>query len=62
MKHRPSMDNFLSTDIYGITADEYSLGRGNVETVRLIAESGIKVYSTGRRTSPPAGCMRNAWQ
>lgn len=43
MKHRPNMDNFLSTDIYGITADEYSLGRGNVETVRLMAESGIKV-------------------
>ena len=43
MKHRPNMDNFLSTDIYGITADEYSLGRGNVETVRQMIEAGIKV-------------------
>ncbi|MHB9038794.1 MAG: thiamine phosphate synthase [Armatimonadota bacterium] len=43
MKHRPNLANFLSTDIYGITADEYSLGRGNVETVRLMIEAGIKV-------------------
>lgn len=43
MKHRLNMANFLSTDIYGITADEYSLGRGNVETVRLMIEAGIKV-------------------
>jgi len=43
MKHRPNLVNFLSTDIYGITADEYSLGRGNVETVRLMVEAGIKV-------------------
>ena len=43
MKHRPNLVNFLSTDIYGITADEYSLGRGNVETVRLMIEAGIKV-------------------
>ncbi|MCL5105399.1 MAG: thiamine phosphate synthase [Armatimonadetes bacterium] len=43
MKHRPNLANFLSTDIYGITADEYSLGRGNVETVRLMAEAGVKV-------------------
>ncbi|MHB0912755.1 MAG: thiamine phosphate synthase [Armatimonadota bacterium] len=43
MKDRPNLANFLSTDIYGITADEYSLGRGNVETARLMAEAGIKV-------------------
>ena len=43
MKHRKKMENFLSADIYGITADEYSLGRGNVETVRLMVEAGIKV-------------------
>lgn len=43
MKYRPNMTNFLSTDIYGITADEYSLGRGNVETAKLMISAGIKV-------------------
>lgn len=43
MKNRPNMENFLSTDIYGITADEYSLRRGNIETVRLMIAAGIKV-------------------
>jgi thiamine-phosphate pyrophosphorylase len=43
MNYRPNMANFLSTDIYGITADEYSLGRGNIETVRLMIEAGIRV-------------------
>ncbi|MBP2653827.1 MAG: thiE [Firmicutes bacterium] len=40
---RPGMTNFLQTAIYGITADEYSLGRGNVETVRLLIAAGIRV-------------------
>lgn len=43
MKQRLNLINFLSTDIYGITADEYSLGRGNVETVRLMVAAGVKV-------------------
>ncbi len=43
MRHRQNLVNFLSTDIYGITADQYSRGRGNVETVRLMIEAGIKV-------------------
>lgn len=43
LRVRPGMDNFLSTDIYGITADEYSLGRGNAETVKLMIGAGIKV-------------------
>ncbi|MHB1455370.1 MAG: thiamine phosphate synthase, partial [Armatimonadota bacterium] len=42
-KTRPHMVNFMSTDIYGITADEYSQGRGNTETVRLMIAAGIKV-------------------
>lgn len=42
-KTRPNMVNFMSTDIYGITADEYSHGRGNTETVRLMIAAGIKV-------------------
>jgi len=33
----------LDTDIYGITASEYSLGRSNPEVVRMMLEAGIKV-------------------
>lgn len=43
MSHRTGMANFLAADIYGITAEEYSLGRGNVETVKLLLAAGIKV-------------------
>lgn len=43
LRTRSNLANFLSTDIYGITADGYSHGRGSVETVRLMVEAGIKV-------------------
>lgn len=43
MKTRLGMANFLAADIYGITADEFALGRGSVESVRLMIEAGIKV-------------------
>lgn len=43
MKHRPGLNSFLSTDLYGITADEYSRGRGNIETVKQMIEAGIRV-------------------
>ena len=52
MKHRPNLDNFLTTDIYGITADEYSLGRGNVETVRHMIRAGIKVIQYREKDKP----------
>ena len=52
MKHRPNLLNFLSTDIYGITADEYSLGRGNIETVRLMIAAGIKVIQYREKNKP----------
>lgn len=52
MKHRSNMRNFLSTDIYGITADEYSLGRGNIETVRLMIEAGINVIQYREKEKP----------
>lgn len=52
MKHRHNMQNFLSTDIYGITAEEYSLGRGSVETVRLMIEAGIKVIQYREKYKP----------
>jgi len=33
----------LNTDIYGITAEEYSLGRSNIEVVAQMIEAGIKI-------------------
>lgn len=52
MKSRTNMANFLSTDIYGTTADGYSLGRGNVETVRLMVAAGIKVIQYREKDKP----------
>ena len=40
-KQKP--DNPLNTDIYGITAEEYSLGRSNIEVVAHMIEAGIKI-------------------
>ncbi len=33
----------LNTDLYGITAEEYSLGRGNVQVVAEMLESGVRL-------------------
>jgi thiamine-phosphate pyrophosphorylase len=35
--------HWLETDLYGITAAEYSLGRSNVEVVRRMLAAGIKI-------------------
>jgi thiamine-phosphate pyrophosphorylase len=35
--------HWLETDLYGITAAEYSLGRSNVEVVRQMLAAGIKM-------------------
>ena len=40
---RLGMAELLAADIYGITAEEYSLGRSNIEVVALMIEAGIKV-------------------
>ncbi|HAK73897.1 MAG TPA: thiamine phosphate synthase, partial [Sporomusaceae bacterium] len=37
------MNNFLTTDLYGITSEEHSLGRSNIDVVRELVEAGIKV-------------------
>jgi thiamine-phosphate pyrophosphorylase len=39
----PSKSRFPQTDIYAITAGEYSLGRSNVEVVKQILEAGVKI-------------------
>ncbi len=41
VKRRP--DGPLNTDIYGITAEEYSLGRSNIEVAARMIEAGIRV-------------------
>lgn len=43
MKHRDNLKNFLSTDLYCITADKYSQGRGNIETAKQMINCNIKV-------------------
>jgi thiamine-phosphate pyrophosphorylase len=35
---------WLETDLYGITAAEYSLGRSNVEVTRQMLAAGIKIF------------------
>ncbi|TES89339.1 MAG: thiamine phosphate synthase, partial [Dehalococcoidia bacterium] len=34
---------FPQTDLYGVTASEYSLGRSNLEVVKQMLEAGIKL-------------------
>ncbi len=40
---KSALANFLSSDIYGITAQEYSLGRNNIEITEKMIEAGIRV-------------------
>lgn len=40
---RPGMENFLCTDLYGLTDEPHSLGRSNVQVAELLIASGIKV-------------------
>ncbi|SDE62117.1 thiamine phosphate synthase [Sporomusa acidovorans] len=56
MVHRPGMTNFLTTDIYALTAEEYSMGRSNVEVVKLLIKAGIKVIQY-REKNKQAGAM-----
>jgi len=43
MDKRAALDILLAADLYGITAEEYSLGRKNPEVVRMMVDAGIKV-------------------
>jgi len=42
MKAEAGLAKLLQTDIYGITAEEYSLGRSNIEVVAEMLKAGIK--------------------
>ena len=41
--HKRALAGLLDADIYGITAEEYSLGRNNIEVVARMIDSGIRV-------------------
>lgn len=43
MAAKRGLAGLLEADIYGITAEEYSLGRSNVEVAARMIEAGIKV-------------------
>lgn len=43
MKTKRGLAGPLQTDIYGITAEEYALGRSNAEVAALMIDAGIKV-------------------
>ena len=43
MMLRRGLAGLLEADIYGITAQEYSLGRSNIEVVARMIDSGIKI-------------------
>lgn len=43
MSSKHLMKYFLTSDIYGITAQEFSLGRSNIQVVQQMLDAGIKV-------------------
>jgi len=43
MIKKSAMADFLAADLYGLTAEEYSLGRNNVEVVSQMIKAGLKV-------------------
>jgi len=43
MISKPAMAGFLAADLYGLTAEEYSLGRNNIEVASLMIKAGLKV-------------------
>jgi len=42
-EHKRNLAGLLDADIYGITAEEYSLGRSNIEVVARMIEAGIRL-------------------
>jgi thiamine-phosphate pyrophosphorylase len=41
--NKHGLSGLLEADIYGITAEEYSLGRSNIEVAAYMIEAGIRV-------------------
>lgn len=40
---KPALETFLKADLYGITAEEHTLGRTNIEVAREMISAGIKI-------------------
>lgn len=53
MTREEHLSRLRSADIYGITANEYSRGRGNVETVRQMIAAGITVIQYREKDLKP---------
>lgn len=47
------LETLIAADIYGLTAEEYSLGRTNVEVVELLIAAGIKVIQYREKYKKP---------
>lgn len=45
-----SKKNVLATDLYGITAEKYSLGRSNIEVVEEMIAAGIEIIQYREKT------------
>lgn len=54
MQYRPGMTNFLHSEIYGINGEAFSRGRGNIATVKLMLDAGVKVIQY--REKDKSGC------
>lgn len=54
MKAKAAMHNFLTTDIYGLTSEEHSLGRSNVDIAEQMIIAGIRVIQYREKRKP--GC------
>lgn len=53
MAIRRSLAGLLEADIYGITAEEYSLGRSNIEVVENMIAAGIRVIQYREKEKKP---------
>jgi len=49
---KPALKTLLQADLYGITAEEHSLGRSNIEVVREMIAARIKVIQYREKDKP----------
>lgn len=52
----------LNTDLYAITAEEYSRGRSNIQVVQLLIEVGIKVIQYREKDKKKLDKYRECWK
>ena len=49
---KPALEKFLQADLYGITAEEHSLGRSNFEVAREMIAAGIRIIQYREKDKP----------